>query len=94
MSAACVTKRWAAISLVVQSTLPAANPLTTTVGRHDRNVGGRQAQAPRPPQPDSDMSEADEGAGGVKPEDELEAGPPETGCYPIISNSCPNRIHT
>ena len=28
-------------------------PLTNTVGRHDRHVGGRQAQAPRPPQPDS-----------------------------------------
>ena len=69
-------------------------PVTTTVGRHDRNVGGRQAQAPRPPQPDSDMSEADEGAGGVEPEDEPEAGPPETGFYPVISNRYPNYIHT
>jgi hypothetical protein len=70
-------------------------PLTNTVGRHDRHVGGRQAQAPRPPQPDSDVNEADEGAGGDEPadepEDEPETGPQETGCYPIISKSYPNK---
>jgi hypothetical protein len=72
-------------------------PLTNTVGRHGRHVGGRQAQAPRPPQPDSDVNEADEGAGGDEPdsedelEDELETAPQETGCYPIISNSEPKR---
>ena len=56
-------------------------PLTNTVGRHDRHVGGRQAQAPRPPQPDSDVNEADEGAGRDEPEDgpedEPETGPQE-----------------
>ena len=56
------------------------------------NVGGMQAQTPRPPQPDSDVSEDEEGpvAGGDEPEDKPKAGPPETGWYLTISNSYPN----
>ena len=55
-------------------------PLTSTVGRHDRNVAGRQAQAPRLTRPESDMSEAEEDACDDEPDDS-EVGL-ETGSYP------------
>ena len=54
--------------------------LTNIMGLHDRNVGGRQAQAPGPahiPEADADMSDPD--AGGDEADSPAEAGEHESG---------------
>jgi hypothetical protein len=62
-------------------------PVTSTVGRHDRNVGGRQSQAPRADRY-SDQGSSNDSESDLEPG----AGDPESG-YSHISKRYPSYPH-